>query len=125
MIKCVICEKELEDEEEELSEEQKVWGKSLLCWSPLYDGVIFKSLGNYGSVEYDPVEEREYLEIAICDKCLVEKGHLINRLEETRPEIKPLYQVVENFKEYKERIARGDYVGRGKKKKDESPDSVG
>ena len=111
MRKCIVCEKELQEEEH--------FGcRSLLCWGIIYDGIILKSAGNYGSTEYDPFDDSvgEYLEMALCDKCLVAKGHLIQRVQEVEKKKEAVYEPVENFVEYKERIARGDYTGRGKKK---------
>jgi len=111
MKKCIVCEKELEEEDYDIG------GKHLLCWNTLYDGIILKSCGNYGSVEYDPMDGvSEYLELALCDKCLVVKGHLIQRCQEVKKKKDAVYKCVENFVEYKERIAKGDYIGRGKKK---------
>jgi hypothetical protein len=34
------------------------------------DGIYFKSLGNYGSTVYDPLNDHEYLHIIVCDECL-------------------------------------------------------
>jgi len=122
MLKCIICEKELSEEEDDFP-------KRLDCWSILYDGIVFKSLGNYGSVEYDPFDADEYLEIAICDDCLVERGHLVSRLEEVRRKKKKRvleyefeYEFVETFAEYKKRLDKGGPERKGRK--DESSNSV-
>ena len=120
MKKCIVCEKELEEEDSLIGAH-----KRLLCWEIIYDGIILKSCGNYGSTEYDPMDGvSEYLELALCDKCLVSKGHLIQRVQEVKKKEEALYETVEDFVEYKERIAKGDFVGRGKKKNEDS-DPVG
>ena len=121
MRKCIVCEKELEEEDASFGAR-----KNLLCWEIIYDGIILKSCGNYGSTEYDPFDDSvgEYLEVALCDKCLVSKGHLIQRVQEVKKKEEALYETVEDFVEYKERIKKGDYVGRGKKKHEDS-DPVG
>jgi len=113
MRKCIVCEKELQEEDGPIGAH-----RNLLCWEIIYDGIILKSCGNYGSTEYDPFDDSvgEYLEMALCDKCLVAKGHLIQRLEEVKKKTDSVYEPVENFVEYKKRLAIGDYKGRGKKK---------
>lgn len=112
MKNCIICEARLEEED--------VKEHRLTLWNILYDGIVFKSIGNFGSSEYDPMDSSEYLEIAICDKCLSSKGHLIKRYEETKPKKEVEYQFIENFVQYKKRLASKDYVGRGKKAKKKS-----
>lgn len=44
----------------------------LLTISPVYDGLIFRSTGNYGSTVFDPmpIGKEEMLEIIICDNCV-------------------------------------------------------
>lgn len=105
MRKCIICEKELE-EEHDVRDEDPEENFSLLHWQILYDGVIFKTVGNYGSTQFDPVCEPEYLEMAMCDKCLMEKGDLIRQLERVGPHTEKEdrnYKVVGTFKECRER----------------------
>ena len=34
---------------------------------------MFKSYGHYGSTVFDPASDREFLEVTVCDKCLVEQ----------------------------------------------------
>ena len=40
--------------------------------SPVYNGLIFRSTGNYGSTIFDPDSEQreEILQIVICDDCM-------------------------------------------------------
>lgn len=38
-----------------------------------YDGLAFSSHGHYGSTSFDPMDG-SYLEISICDECLVKKA---------------------------------------------------
>lgn len=39
---------------------------------PVYDGLIFRSNGNFGSTIFDPMPARrkEMLQVIICDKCI-------------------------------------------------------
>lgn len=120
MIKCISCGKELQQEDDVQKD-----GNHPHCWQVLYDGIIFKSRGNYGSTEYDPMEgENEYLEVAVCDKCLTEKGALVQRFEMSKPRRRAKYKFVETYDEYKERLKRGEFTGIGRTIKDESFDSV-
>lgn len=42
------------------------------------DGCVFRSYGNYGSTVFDPYRESAWLEIAICDACLLAcREHLV------------------------------------------------
>jgi hypothetical protein len=38
---------------------------------PVYDGLIFRSTGNYGSL-FDPLF-KEFLQVVICDECIKSK----------------------------------------------------
>ena len=49
---------------------------------PIYDGLIFRSTGNYGSTIFDPLPrsrfvDSEFLQIAICDECIKNNLHLV------------------------------------------------
>lgn len=44
---------------------------------PPISGTMFESTGNYGSTVWD-MEGRKFLQIVICDDCLIEKAHLVN-----------------------------------------------
>lgn len=48
---------------------------------PLYGGLRFRSTGNYGSTVYDPMgENRQFLEIVVCDACVVKKKEKVRRV---------------------------------------------
>ncbi len=56
-MQCVICHKSLENLDED-------------GFQPL-KGLAFHTYGHYGSQKFDPMDG-SYLELAICDDCLVE-----------------------------------------------------
>lgn len=58
---CIVCGRKLEN-----------WGHGAEN-QPL-DGLVLWSLGSYGSTVFDPLNSR-YLEINICDNCLVKAAH--------------------------------------------------
>lgn len=60
---CIICERELRNVMED-------------CDNQPYNGTTFQSQGHYGSTIFDPMDGL-YLELNICDPCLVEKRALI------------------------------------------------
>ena len=69
--KCLLCEKELEYE---------IWdGSDPETINPLYGGVWFRGYGQYGSTVYDPMNH-EWLQIAICDACLLKRAKEIVRI---------------------------------------------
>ena len=37
-----------------------------------YDGTVFTSHGQYGSTVFDPISDDRFIEITICDDCIVE-----------------------------------------------------
>ncbi len=37
---------------------------------PVYDGLIFRATGNFGSTIFDPITEEEILQVIICDDCV-------------------------------------------------------
>lgn len=48
---------------------------------PVYGGLVFRSLGNYGSTVFDPISPRfggykgdSLLQIVICDDCVTKEG---------------------------------------------------
>ncbi len=58
-----------------------------LTTSPVYDGLIFRSTGNYGSTVHDPVPggKEEILQIIICDDCV--KRGAVTRIFDIRKNI--------------------------------------
>jgi hypothetical protein len=67
---------------------------------PVNDGVCFTTHGNYGSTEYDPINEKEKIAIFICDKCLIKNVSEVLRFEIIREKTEML---MESFSEYKKR----------------------
>jgi hypothetical protein len=63
-ISCIVCSKELDNLEYEMSNNKKVEVHPM-------GGLHFKSYGHYGSVIFDPMGTGEYLDIAICDLCIM------------------------------------------------------
>ena len=57
---CIICGAKLENVFEEAQNQ-------------VYGGTCFKSYGHYGSTVFDPMSDRRYLEINICDPCLLKR----------------------------------------------------
>lgn len=39
------------------------------------EGVVFIAQGNYGSTVFDPFGENIFLEVNICDDCLIDRSH--------------------------------------------------
>lgn len=74
-VQCIICGSKLE--KEELNKEN-MNPKTI---GIVYDGVIFRASGNYGSSVFDPFPDNGFAEIIICDKCMVEKKDKILRVK--------------------------------------------
>lgn len=53
------------------------------------DGTVFTSRGQYGSTVWDPMNDSDFIEITICDACLIKhkdrvlEGHSIRRTNTT------------------------------------------
>ena len=85
MIKCIVCDKELEEKDY------------------VHGGIPCFSHGAYGSKEYDPMSEDDFLEFYVCDECLVKKGDSIRRVTSIT-ERKRLEEI--SFTEYKDELKR-------------------
>lgn len=71
---CIICDRPLEpafDLDDGRSDRD----------TPIYPGLHFQASGNYGSTLYDPApdESEKYVEVVICDWCLVRKAERVQR----------------------------------------------
>lgn len=64
-IKCIVCSKELEN----YSDKKTSMDRSGIQPS---GGLHFRTYGHYGSTIFDPVITDEWLDIAICDECVME-----------------------------------------------------
>jgi hypothetical protein len=64
-----------------------------------YDAATFQAYGQYGSTVYDPMSQRyPWLEINICDKCLIEgKDQILEGTKVGRPKLR--YEKWNPFKE--------------------------
>jgi len=99
---CIVCGKSLETEENEVGD--------TLCIFPVYDGVMCRIYGNYGSTKYDPLNEDEILHFVLCDECLVKKADKIQREQFVRLALAPnkiekKIKVRESFSKYLARIS--------------------
>ncbi len=76
---CFSCDRILE--EEPCSEP--------LTLHPIYDGLIFRSNGNYGSTIFDPmpIGIEEMLQIIICDDCIKRKGKRVTRIHNIKRKV--------------------------------------
>jgi hypothetical protein len=63
-IGCIVCGDELDNET------YKGRDGDLVEVHPM-DGLHFRAYGNYGSVVFDPVMTGEYIDIAVCDQCIM------------------------------------------------------
>lgn len=56
---------------------------------PVYDGLIFRATGNFGSTIFDPLPTQlnrrgEVLQIIVCDDCIKAKAKLVTRIYNVR-----------------------------------------
>lgn len=68
-VQCICCDKWLHAEFLDRDDP--------LTTSPVYDGLIFRSTGNFGSTIFDPmpIGVEEYLQVVICDDCIKAKSN--------------------------------------------------
>lgn len=71
-ITCICCDRVLDAEDTD----------NPLVITPVYNGLIFRATGNYGSTVFDPMPTgiEEMLQVVICDECLREKAKRVIRL---------------------------------------------
>lgn len=67
---CFCCDKVLDGESLE----------NPIDISTIYDGLFFRSTGNFGSRIFDPITTEEILQIVICDKCVDIKAKRVKHL---------------------------------------------
>jgi hypothetical protein len=63
-INCIVCSKELDNMEYEVRNGVPVEVHPM-------GGLHFRTYGHYGSVIFDPLGTGEYLDLAICDLCVM------------------------------------------------------
>jgi len=67
---CFCCDKKMEVEEPD----------NPICIHPVYDGLIFRATGNYGSTLFDPITIEEILQVIICDECVKGRAKRVKHL---------------------------------------------
>lgn len=57
-------------------------GDDPLTITPVYDGLIFRATGNFGSTVFDPmpIGLEEYLQVVICDDCIRNNSSRFTRI---------------------------------------------
>ena len=60
-----------------------------LTISPVYNGLIFRSNGNFGSTVFDPmpIGVEDILEVIICDDCVKARAKRVRRIYNIRREV--------------------------------------
>lgn len=73
-VQCMCCDKWLDAE--------FLDSDDLLTVVPVYDGLIFRATGNFGSTIFDPmpIGEEEYLLVVICDDCVKSKAKRVTHI---------------------------------------------
>lgn len=59
---------------------------------PVYDGLVFRATGNFGSTVFDPMsflpgKKEEILQVIICDYCIKQKAKWVTRLYNIKREV--------------------------------------
>ncbi len=80
-IACIVCSKELDNLQYEMRDGKQVEVHPM-------GGLHFRSFGHYGSTIFDPIGTGEYLDVAICDLCIMKsldsvRGNGKEQLENT------------------------------------------
>lgn len=75
-MKCIRCDKECLDFQGSPCSNMGPFPKGITepTIPPLNDGIVCRSYGNYGSTKFDPDSGREFIQFALCDQCLMDKG---------------------------------------------------
>lgn len=69
-VNCICCNNELEAEPVD----------NPATIPSVYDGLIFRSTGNFGSTVFDPITLEEILQVVICDNCVRVKYNRVTRI---------------------------------------------
>ncbi len=74
-VNCICCDSVLEAEPTD----------NPIVITPVYDGLIFRATGNYGSRVFDPMpfmpgRKEEMLQVIICDACILGKAKRVTRI---------------------------------------------
>ena len=101
IIKCIVCDKNL------LNWAYKSGDKKVDV-HPM-GGLHFRTYGHYGSSIFDPMGTGEYLDVAICDLCVLNK---IQNVHGTG-----LKDLTSNYNEYKEYVEKYEEANNQRQKK--------
>jgi hypothetical protein len=63
-IPCIVCSEELDNLQYEMRDGKQVEVHPM-------GGLAFRTYGHYGSTIFDPIGAGEYLDVAICDLCVM------------------------------------------------------
>lgn len=79
VMNCICCDCELNAEPTD----------NPLLITPVYDGLIFRATGNFGSTIFDPMPRgvEEILQVVICDDCMKKKAKRVTRLRNIKREM--------------------------------------
>lgn len=60
-----------------------------LILTPTYDGLIFRTSGNFGSTVFDPMpfDKEEYLQVIICDDCIKKNVKRVMRIHNVQRKV--------------------------------------
>jgi hypothetical protein len=72
---CIVCDKKIKT---------GTPMDAIMSWGIAWGGVMFHSDGNFGSTTYDNIDEREYVQIFVCDECMKKKAKKIWRVKTVR-----------------------------------------
>jgi len=75
-------------------------GKLLDCSEFFNDCTVWRTHGNYGSLEFDPMSDSTVCEVVICDECLVKKSKVIRVVKRTTRQRIVSEQSFEDWKKY-------------------------
>jgi len=76
---CMCCNKIVEGDVDE----------NPLVISPVYNGLVFRATGNFGSTVFDPIPigVEEILQVVVCDDCMKKKAKRVTRLYNIKREM--------------------------------------
>jgi hypothetical protein len=63
-IPCIVCSEQLDNLQYEIQDGKQVEVHPM-------GGLAFRTYGHYGSTIFDPMGTGEYLDVAICDRCIM------------------------------------------------------
>lgn len=77
-LNCICCDRVLEAEPTD----------NPIVIHPVYDGLIFRSTGNFGSTIFDPMPRQveEMLQVIICDDCIKRKAKRVTLIHNIKRE---------------------------------------